>query len=97
MAGGLTILIKGADTALALPDGVVAMSASALPRLASAGGGDVRADRALGVIAQGMTAFNAAAAATWLHGEAAAAFGPRLIAEDLPNMVPAVHRWLHAT
>ena len=97
MAGGLTILIKGADTALALPDGVVAMSANALPRLASAGGGDVRADRVLGVVAQGMTAFNAAAAATWLHGEAAAAFGPGLIAEDLPNMVPAVHRWLHAT
>ena len=97
MAGGLTILIKGADTALALPDGVVAMSANALPRLASAGGGDVRAGRVLGVIAQGMTAFNTAAAATWLHGEAAAAFGPGLIAEDLPNMVPAVHRRLHAT
>ena len=97
MAGGLTILIKGADTALALPDGVVPMSANALPRLASAGGGDVRAGRVLGVIAQGMTAFNVAAAATWLHGEAAAAFGPGLIAEDLPNMVPAVHRRWHAT
>ena len=52
---------------------------------------------ALGLMAQGLPAFEAGAAATWLHGEAAAAFGPGLIAEDLPDMLPAVLRRMHAT
>jgi NAD(P)H-hydrate epimerase len=41
-----------------------------------------------GLIAQGMPAFAAACAAVWLHGAAASAFGPGLIAEDLPEMIP---------
>ena len=47
-------------------------------------------------LAQGMPAFEAASAAVWLHGEAAAAFGPGLISEDLPEMLPQVYRRLYA-
>ena len=49
-----------------------------------------------GLLAQGMPGFEAAAAAVWLHGEAAAEFGPGLIAEDLPEALPKVYQRLFA-
>jgi NAD(P)H-hydrate epimerase len=86
---GATILLKGADTVIATADGCAVINASAPPELATAGSGDVLAGMALGLLAQGMTAFDAACAATWLHGDVATAFGPGLIAEDLINGLPA--------
>jgi NAD(P)H-hydrate repair Nnr-like enzyme with NAD(P)H-hydrate dehydratase domain len=50
-----------------------------------------------GLLAQGMPAFPAAAAAVWLHGEAASEAGPGLISEDLPEALPQVYRRLLAT
>jgi NAD(P)H-hydrate epimerase len=46
----------------------------------------------LGLLAQGMPRFAGASAAVWLHGAAAKDFGPGLIAEDLPEMLPKVLR-----
>lgn len=82
-ATGGVVLLKGADTVVAAPDGRVLVNDNAPPWLASGGTGDVLAGLAAALLAQGMPAFEAAGAAAWLHGEAACLCGPALIAEDL--------------
>ncbi|SHL31793.1 yjeF C-terminal region, hydroxyethylthiazole kinase-related/yjeF N-terminal region [Roseovarius marisflavi] len=97
---GCVVLFKGPATVIAAPSGACSINAAlyerAAPWLATAGSGDVLAGFITGLLARGLAPMQAAAIAAWLHVECALEFGPGLIAEDLPEVLPKVLRALDA-
>lgn len=95
---GCTVLLKGPDTTIATPDGTCHIVSSqyeqAAPWLATAGAGDVLAGLITGLLARGVSPLTAAGQGAALHAHCARSFGPGLIAEDLPEQLPAVFREL---
>lgn len=91
---GCSMVAKGADTLIADQNGHVSLHQAtgvrAAPWLATAGSGDVLAGFITGLMARGLSPFEAAKLAVWLHVECAITFGPGLIAEDLPDVLPRV-------
>lgn len=88
---GAVVLLKGPVTVIADPSGLAWYVDSGDQRLATAGTGDVLAGMIGALLAQGVPAQEAAAAAAWTHGRAATLGPPAgLVASDLLDLVPRV-------
>ena len=93
----VTVVLKGAHTVVAAPDGEVKLSAMANSGLASAGTGDVLAGCIAGLVAQGLDPFTAAVCGVYLHADAGEVVAEELgeagmVAGDLLEVLPYVIR-----
>ncbi|HEX4438744.1 MAG TPA: NAD(P)H-hydrate dehydratase [Thermoanaerobaculia bacterium] len=95
------VLLKGARTLVAEPDGTVAVNPTGTPLLATAGSGDVLSGILGALLAGGLAPRDAAVAGAWLHGAAAQSLTPRLgdaglLSHEVADAVPGVRRALRA-
>ncbi|NUP51379.1 MAG: NAD(P)H-hydrate dehydratase [Catenulispora sp.] len=92
---GCSVLLKGSTTLIAEPGNpTVRVNPTGTPALATAGSGDVLSGLAGGLLAAGLSAYDAASAAAWLHGKAARELlrshpGRQVIAGDLVDALTA--------
>ena len=84
------VVLKGSSTIIANSQGTAVINDTGTPYLATAGSGDVLAGIISGLMSQGMSPFHSSCAGTWIHGRASEEFGPGLIAEDIPDLIPNV-------
>ena len=94
-ATGAVVVLKGAATVIAGPDGRLAVNPTGGPLLASGGTGDVLTGVVAGLLGQGLAAFEAAALGAWLHGAAADRLAATLglggaLASEVADALPAV-------
>ncbi|WP_240796887.1 NAD(P)H-hydrate dehydratase [Terasakiella sp. SH-1] len=89
-----TVLLKGPDTVIASPDGRAVINTTGTPWLATAGSGDSLAGICLGLMCQGLGAFEAGCLGAWFHGRCAEEAGAGLIAEDIGDFLPLVIKTL---
>ncbi|MGN0904063.1 MAG: NAD(P)H-hydrate dehydratase [Alphaproteobacteria bacterium] len=87
---GGVIVLKGADTVIAAPDGRAAIDAETSFGLATAGSGDVLSGIIGAGLARGLPLFEAACAGVWMHSQAGILAGKNLIAEDIAEALPFV-------
>ncbi|MDH5626126.1 MAG: NAD(P)H-hydrate dehydratase, partial [Nitrospira sp.] len=90
---GVYVVLKGARTVIARPDGLLAICPTGNPGMATAGTGDVLTGMMVGLLAQGVPAWEAACAATYLHGSAGDLAAQQLgqagmLASDLIAQIP---------
>lgn len=86
---GAVVVLKGATTLIAAPDGRLALNTHATSALGTAGSGDTLSGVIAALLAAGMEPWDAACAGVWLHGDAGLRAGDWLIAEDLDRYLPA--------
>ncbi|MDO8671792.1 MAG: NAD(P)H-hydrate dehydratase, partial [Dehalococcoidia bacterium] len=96
------VVLKGANTVVVSPGGEVNINHAANPALATAGVGDVLAGVIAGLLAQGLSTWDAASAGVYIHGEAGAALSRELgeaglLASELASAVPRVLKSLRET
>ena len=93
---GCTVLLKGPASLIATPDGRISVNSAcyerSAPWLATAGSGDVLAGMVAALLARGFETRDAAVSAAYVHVECAIRFGPGLIAEDIPGLIPVALR-----
>lgn len=87
---GAIVLLKGATTVAAAPDGRVTLNVNAPPWLATAGSGDALAGLITGLMLGFEDPLMAVSAGIWIHSEAAQQFGVGLIAEDIEKCIPRI-------